>query len=134
MNLEAVYPNDRDQNKEMSFEELRAKSRGWLCRDWAAESKQRIAEASQTRETENEFSTATPVKEASEVLQPARPKPGTRCDSNMQLETTIAVNIGQEGRPGRPKKTKIREVKGETQTSMIRDYHIYKDGAYCSQL
>ena len=133
MNLEAVYPSDGDQSEEMSFEELRAKSRGWLCRDWAAESKQRIAEASQTLETENEFSTATPVKEALEVLQPAWPKPETQCDPNMQLETTIAVDIGQEGRAGRPRKTKMREVKGETQTSMIKDHRIYGDGAYCLQ-
>ena len=119
MNLEAVYPSDGDQHEEMSFEELRAKSRGWLYRDWAAESKQRIPESSRIRETENEISAIAPVKEALEVLQPARPKPETQCDSNMQLETTIAVDIGQEGRAGRPRKTKIREVKGETQTSKI---------------
>ena len=133
MNLEAVYPSDKDQQEEMSFEELRAKSRGWLYRDWAAESKQRISEASRIRETENEISAITPAKEALEVLQPARPKPEPQCDSNMQLETTIAVDIGHEGRAGRPRKTKIREVKGETQTSKINYYHIYRDGAYCSQ-
>ena len=134
VNLEAVYPSDKDQHEEMSFEELRAKSRGWLYRDWAAESKQRISEVSRIRETENEISAITPVKEALDVLQPARPKPETQCESNMQLETTIAVDIGQEGRAGRPRKTKIREVKGETQTSKIKYYHTNTDGAYCSQL
>ena len=122
MNLEAVYPSDSDQHEEMSFEELRAKSRGWLYRDWAAESKQRISEASPIREMEKEISAITPIKEALEVLQPVPPKPEEQCDSNMQLETTIAVDIGQEARAGRPRKTKIREVKGETQTSKIGKY------------
>lgn len=124
MNLEAVYPNDNDRNEEMSFEELRARSRGWLNRDWAAESKQRVAEAVQAREAEDQFSTAAFAKKAVEVLQPARPKLDTQSSPNTQLETTIAVDIGREGKTGRSKKTKIREVKGETQTSMTEDYQI----------
>lgn len=123
MNLEVVYPNDDDQNEEMSFEESRAKSRGWLNRDWAAESKHRIAEASQAREAENQSSPAAAVDEAVEVLQTARPEPNTQSSSYSQLETTIAVDIGREGRPGRPKKTKVREINRETQTSMIEDQH-----------
>lgn len=122
MNLEAVYPNDDDQGEEMSFEELRAKSRGWLDRDWAAESKQRIAEASQACEAEDQLSTAASTEEPIKILQSARPKPDTQSSSNTQLETTIAVDIGREGKAGRPKKTKVREVKGETQTSMIKDH------------
>jgi len=43
VNLEAVYPSENDPYDEMSFEELRANSRGWLSRDWAAESRQRMA-------------------------------------------------------------------------------------------
>ncbi len=117
MNLEAVYPSD-DHNEEMSFEELRAKSRGWLHRDWAAESRQRVEEKLQAREVELQSSSA---EEAVEILQPTRPKPVTQSSSNAQLETTIAVDIEREGRAGRSKKTKIREVKGETQTSMIED-------------
>ena len=123
MNLEAVYPNDDDQNEEMSFEELRAKSRGWLNRDWAAESKQRVAEASQAREVADQPSTAASTEEAVEVLQLARPMSDTQSSSNTQLETTIAVDIGREAKAGRPKKTKVREVKGETQTSMIEAHN-----------
>ncbi len=121
VNLEAVYPNDDDHNEEMSFEELRAKSRGWLHRDWAAESRQRVEEKFQAREVEIQSSTAASAEEAVEILQPTRPKPVTQSSSNAQLETTIAVDIEREGRAGRSKKTKIREVKGETQTSMIED-------------
>ena len=133
MNLEAVYPNENDHSEEMSFEESRAKSRGWLNRDWAAESKQRIEEPSQACGTEDLISTAAPVEEAVEVLQPTRPKPNAQSSSNTQLETTIAVDIGREGRAGRPKKTKIREVKGETQTSMIEECYIAELKAYFLQ-
>lgn len=121
MNLEVVYPNDNDQNEEMSFEEARAKSRGWLNRDWAAESKHRIAEVSQAREAESQSSTAAAVEEAVALLQPAQPEINTQSNSDLQLETTIAVDIGREGKPGRPKKTKMREVNRETQTSMIEN-------------
>lgn len=133
MNLEVVYPNDKDQNEEMSFEESRAKSRGWLNRDWAAESKHRIAEVTQARETESQSSTAAAVEEALAVLQPAQPEINTQSSSDLQLETTIAVDIGREGRPGRPKKTKIREINRETQTSMIETSAIrYKKLTCCS--
>jgi len=39
VNLEAVYPQaaDGDMSVEFSFEELRARARGWLNRDWRAE-------------------------------------------------------------------------------------------------
>jgi checkpoint serine/threonine-protein kinase len=37
VNLEAVYPNPSDPSVEFCFEELRARHRGWLDRDWAAE-------------------------------------------------------------------------------------------------
>ena len=118
MKLEVVYPNNDDRNEEMSFEESRAKSRGWLNRDWAAESKHWIAEVSQAREVESQSSA---VEEAVAVLQPAQPEINTQSSSDLQLETTIAVDIGREGRPGRPKKTKIREINRETQTSMIEN-------------
>ena len=132
VNLQAVYPGINDHNEEMSFEELRAKTRGWLNRDWAAERKQRIAEASQRR-AEDQIFTAASSDEAIKVLHPARPKPETQSSSNTQLETTIAMDIGQEGRAGRPKKTKIREVKGETQTSMTEDYDNSRLEAYFVQ-
>jgi checkpoint serine/threonine-protein kinase len=37
VNLEAVYPDLSDPSVEFCFEELRARHRGWLDRDWAAE-------------------------------------------------------------------------------------------------
>ncbi|KAI4718232.1 hypothetical protein E4T48_05581 [Aureobasidium sp. EXF-10727] len=40
VNLEAVYPDPNDPSIEFCFEELRARHRGWLDRDWAAERRQ----------------------------------------------------------------------------------------------
>lgn len=34
MNLEAVYPDYKNPNIEICFEELRAANRGWLKKDW----------------------------------------------------------------------------------------------------
>ena len=129
MNLEAVYPNDDDHNEELSFEELRAQSRGWLNRDWAAEARQRIAEASQTSKAEPAVSS----EEAVAVLEPPRPKLESQNGSSTQLETTIALDIGREGRAARPKKPKLREVRGETQTSMDENVLSLGKEANCLQ-
>ena len=122
MNLEAVYPNENDHSEELSFEELRAMSRDWMNRDWTAERKQRLAQTSQAREADDRLSTEASAEEATASPQCARPKSETQGAPKTQLETTIAVDIAGGGRTGRPKKTKIMEVKGETQTSMNQDH------------
>uniref|UniRef100_A0A093V2A6 Checkpoint serine/threonine-protein kinase BUB1 n=1 Tax=Talaromyces marneffei PM1 TaxID=1077442 RepID=A0A093V2A6_TALMA len=40
VNLEAVYPDYKNPNYEVCFEELRAASRGWLQKDWSKPKKQ----------------------------------------------------------------------------------------------
>src|SRR6266487_5808741 len=37
INLEAVYPHPEQPGTELSFEELRASSRGWLQKQWKSE-------------------------------------------------------------------------------------------------
>ncbi|KAL9101667.1 MAG: hypothetical protein Q9163_003106 [Psora crenata] len=117
VNLEIVYPCRDDSCAEMSFEELRARSRGWLDRDWAVESKQRkfwdeqdiparIPEPLVALEEENVAKGSQWIQSQQEVQS----SPSTQC------ETTIAVDINKEGKIGRPKKTRIKEIKGETQT------------------
>lgn len=134
VNLEAVYPNENTTSEEMSFEELRAQSRGWLSRDWAAESKQRTIQKSQTEEMRPKSSEVISQKgEAAQVLQDSQStqdtQPGTETDNSpsVTLDNTVAVDIDRESRNGRPKKTKVREVKGETQTSILSHVlHIHK--------
>ncbi len=118
MNLEAVYPNEND-SEEISIEELRAKSRGWLNRNWAAESKQRIGENSvETIVHEPNFALLTETREDAELVQDVHSQPGTQDSTTTLLDTTIAVDIGRGGKGARPKKMKIKEVRSETQTSM----------------
>ena len=118
MNLEAVYPNEND-SEEISIEELRAKSRGWLNRDWAAESKQRIVEKSlKTIVHEPDSALLTETRVNPELVQEVHSQPGTQDNTTTLLDTTIAVDIGRGGKGARPKKMKIKEVRSETQTSM----------------
>ena len=120
MNLEAVYPNDNDPNEEMSFEELRAKSRGWLNRDWAAESKQRMADESQAEAFDKPMLVTVAETQADvEIVEEVQSQPGTQESTTTLLDTTIAIDIGRVGKAGRPKKMKVKEIRGETQTSMF---------------
>ena len=118
MNLEAVYPNEND-SEEISIEELRAKSRGWLSRDWAAESKQRIEEKFlKTIVHEPGSALLTETRVDPERVQEVHSQPDTQDTTTTLLDTTIAVDIGRGGKGARPKKMKIKEVRSETQTSM----------------
>lgn len=116
MNLEVVYPNPNDPNEEMSFEELRAKSRGWISRNWAAERLlPKIDDSASHGADENKNS------QASDLL--------VECTlvSNIENHSTITAAaeervdaISEEpsrvSKTGRAKKMKVMEVKAETQT------------------
>lgn len=124
VNLEAVYPTINDLVEEMSFEELRAKSRGWLNRDWAAENSKRTDEGRQRSSTENHrlhetMSKGQSIDAESELHSQQDSQTGTDTQDSLgtRLENTLNVETSREGRTGRPRKTKLREVKGETQTS-----------------
>ena len=128
--LQAVYPNDND---EMSFDELRAKARGWFDRDWAAETRHKKAEKGVAR-TRVEASTVV-VRESKPASDNSRlaesrsnnGSPNSNLDSTRTLDLghtialdlgqTVAIDLGREGKADRPKKIKVKEVKGETQTS-----------------
>ena len=118
-----MYPNSDDVNEEMSFEELRANSRGWLSRDWAAESKQRIAEQLSKRRVQSKPSEGLQEPQSTQNSQSGV---DTRESPSLNLDNTIALDLAQEGKTGRPKKTKIREVKGATQTSTLWQYNMRK--------
>ena len=120
MNLEAVYPNVDNPNEEFSFEELRAKHRGWLARDWAAE-KQQIADITQSSEVEQPSDTMSLV-EGSEAAdgELVRDLQQSLVLDDRYLAPSPTANVkegSREGRTGRPRKMRIMEVKGETQTS-----------------
>ncbi len=117
--MEAIYPDWPQMDTEMSFEELRAASRGWLYKNWAKEETSTLCE--EVREGDEKIliidehqqealdeSLALEVEERLMVDD----EPG------ILLERTDEKEGSRESRSGRPKKTKIMEVKGEPQTSM----------------
>ena len=95
-----------NSKNEMSFEELRAISRGWTQKDWR--------------------SVNVPLRQVSAnvptaVLRPAKdtehyfPK-----ESAEPIDQKLPSNDGYENKAGKPRKMKMLEVKGETQTSKNR--------------
>ena len=116
-------------SEEMSFEELRAQSRGWLTRDWAAECKQITALRFEADAKQNPASILEPEPEnAVQSFRESQSTENTQSEReihdspSVELENTIPVDITRDGKAGRPRKPKIREVKGETQTSMASSY------------
>ena len=114
VNLEAVYPND---NEELSFEELRAKHRGWMDKDWAAErtkqesEEQARAEMHDTAEeqepTESVDDTlSTDLRQALVLEEPSRPT------HEVDAKESLLDNK-------RPKRPKIREIRHDSQTGRL---------------
>lgn len=122
MNLEAVYPNPNDPLEEMSFEELRAFSRGWLHKDWAAENKQRSS-------IQPRVATVEQSSPSNTVDEPANDPLPDGSEQNLEIQDNFngfggipaVEGSSRAGRSGRQRKTKIMEVKVETQTS--KDLH-----------
>lgn len=118
VDLAAVYPND-DDSVEMSFEELRAKSRGWLDRNWNAENRPGISIEPQHVLIQQE----APLIELDEQVTD-----GDIRESHGQIksqgtfiahsENTILIDLERDEKVDRPRRMTVKEVKGETQTSM----------------
>ena len=115
VNLEAVYPNPADPSVEMSFDELRAKRRGWMDKVWGEDTSlklvQTVSAIVQTPESESiateeerkmstDFQKKVVVEEETEPIQQQSP----------------SQSQSQEGKPAKQKKMRLREVKQETQT------------------
>lgn len=123
MNLEVVYPNPNDPNEEMSFEELRAKSRGWTGRNWAAEKLLPSVDETASHGADKnkngqivdllvDYMLVSDVKERSTITTAAE----VRVDAISEERTRVS-------RTGRTKKMKVMEVKVETQTGMCYQIH-----------
>ena len=118
MNLAAVYPNANDPNEEMSFEELRARSRGWLDKVWTSDhEKQRQHQMTAQPASQSILSSPTVNEVEARDTQESQQAPGAVEQKDGQHELTSTQDVTREGRAARPKKMKIMEVKGETQTS-----------------
>ena len=123
MNLEAVYPNPDDPNEEMSFEELRAKARGWADKDWAAENKRRDFKGGQSQQQEQQPASTEVGKNIEYMLaQDVEQNSSSQNASELYTDSNVDDEFRSQ-KCGRPKKMKIREVKAEVQTS-IPPYHM----------
>ena len=118
VDLRAVYPNDDDPNEEMSFEEIRAQSRGWLNMDWTAEKKKGpsrdLVESESSQQTSSPLYVVNVQHDIDTLTEQAN-------DGSERVASTSNNNTeytARETKVGRPKKMKIMEVKGETQTGM----------------
>lgn len=115
VDLEAVYPNIDDQNDEFSFEETRARLRGWIGREWEREPPRKARIGSRQPEyPESKENTETTFSDPSQQ------------DVMVDIDNTASDVAGtREERNGKPKRKKVMEIKGETQTGMFvwRDFH-----------
>ncbi|KAF2996497.1 hypothetical protein E8E13_005538 [Curvularia kusanoi] len=147
VDLEQVYPNRRDpMSIEFSFEELRARHRGWLDHDWAAirreEQKKAKKLAEETAAAQQTTSKSAPLAPKAEPLAPKQdsqkpPKLQTvplkggeddalagddenRPPSQADIEKAKAAKKARkEERANRTRKIQVMDVKeisGETQT------------------
>lgn len=124
VNLEAVYPNPDDHNEEMSFEELRAKFRGWTDRDWVAKTEPVASKWPQSLEQEQGACSIKQNKPNESLLQDAEQSSDLQNVSEMQTDSVLDEEARTQ-KSGRPKKLKIREIKAEVQTSMFPLYQLY---------
>ncbi|MCJ1393976.1 hypothetical protein MMC18_006853 [Xylographa bjoerkii] len=122
VNLEAVYPNPNDPNEEYSFEELRAKQRGWLDKSWLRKTVQ-----SGPEELDKQYEEGldnVPLVEGVESEEDAILALNVREQLNIteegtdqgQSELAAGEDGGRDDRSTRPRKKRILEVRAEAQT------------------
>ncbi|CAO2654172.1 Nn.00g109050.m01.CDS01 [Neocucurbitaria sp. VM-36] len=139
VDLEKVYPNhESPMSEEYSFEELRAKARGWLDYDWIAirlkqrEQAQKALEATATANAPKpKSSTLVVMRDVEQPLKPQTvPLKGSIDDETANDENTPpsqadiekskgAKKARREERANRTRKIKVmdvKEIRGETQT------------------
>jgi checkpoint serine/threonine-protein kinase len=142
VDLEKVYPNhDNPMSEEYSFEELRAKHKGWLDHDWATiryeeqEEARKVAEAAAAAKIPKPKAAPLAPKQIDEQL----PKPKTvplkgsvddEIDANDENappsredmeKAKAARKARRDEKANRTRKIQVmdvKEVRGETQTSM----------------
>ncbi|KAL8638572.1 MAG: hypothetical protein Q9228_004289, partial [Teloschistes exilis] len=116
VNLEAVYPNPDNPAEEYSFEELRAKSRGWLNRDWAAEKKREERQKLLSRRDERR-SSPLEIEDPSALIRGNKKEQSISQDTTEQSVEPLPVEDMTQGtRARKSRRIKVMEVKGETQT------------------
>ncbi|KAL9579792.1 MAG: hypothetical protein Q9212_004889, partial [Teloschistes hypoglaucus] len=116
VNLEAVYPNPDNPTEEYSFEELRAKSRGWLDRDWAAENKREGRQKMLSRRDERRSSPLGIEDPSALIHGNKKEQPNSQDTTEQSVEALPIEDMTQGTKARKSRRIKVMEVKGETQT------------------
>ncbi|KAL8836223.1 MAG: hypothetical protein Q9170_003000 [Blastenia crenularia] len=116
VDLEAVYPDSEDPTQEFSFEELRAKTRGWSDRDWATGKKPALHQHDLQPE-DLPRPAASDVHQTKSSIDRNSQQDIVPQDTGEQLiEAAPVEDMTQGTKARRGRRTKVMEVKGETQT------------------
>ncbi|KAL8757743.1 MAG: hypothetical protein Q9199_001996 [Rusavskia elegans] len=113
VNLEAVYPNPNDPAEEFSFEELRARYRGWTDKNWTADHESRAQENRGRPLSFEENKPNVSTREGSRQDMSSQNTTEQIVDSVPADDTTQGTKARKSRRP------KVMEVRAETQTSTI---------------
>lgn len=145
--LRLVYPDyENPMAIEYSFEELRARHRGWLDRDWAAVKKTRVSNANKQDERQATAPSSPGVKPSPLVeshekahMPKTVPLKGLEDENDENDENAppsqadmekakAARKARREERANRTRKIKVmevREIRAETQTSTPSSDHVH---------
>lgn len=118
MNLEAVYPDRDNPSHEMSFEELRAATRGWLNKQWKPQKSQKPL-----KEIPHNVICKEPLMDKQE--ESVDKKLSAQTQETLVIEEKVhpagdsveTTEVYRDGKSGKARRLKVREIKGETQTS-----------------
>ncbi|KAL4929361.1 putative checkpoint protein kinase (SldA) [Aspergillus undulatus] len=111
VDLDAVYPDYKNPNIEVSFEELRAMRRGWMHKDWRAQ-KEPLKQISANAVQAHGFDKALPDQ--------FKQKLTLKDTDSHALHQPIDSDKAQDVKASKARKTKMREVKAETQTVKMK--------------
>lgn len=132
VDLQAIYPTD--SSDEMSFEELRAAARGWLTREWSNDNQRYPSkdealtssvhtEASCNFVRENNFNDRQSHSLSSPEILEKSDNIISESTTGLDLGHTVALDLGRENKGSRTKRTIVKEIRGETQTSKVPWLH-----------
>jgi checkpoint serine/threonine-protein kinase len=122
--LEAIYPKGADvRGEEYSFEELRARHRGWFDRDWSQSVMPANKPPSEEIPVDHEMTCRLELPEDQENSQPEpvlKVMPDSHAPQAIPLKGDLASSkrAKKEEKANRTRKIKIMETRTETQTGM----------------
>jgi checkpoint serine/threonine-protein kinase len=114
VDLDAVYPDYKNPNIEVSFEELRAIKRGWMDKNWGTQKEPLKPVSGNAIPGE-----PNALKSSEHGVDKALQKLTLKDIDDHDLQQLVDPEKSHDGKAAKARKLKLREVKAETQTSKI---------------